>query len=155
MSKGILVAAALGVAACFAVGAAAYAESETVAATTKAPYGAYLTADEGHAIYIFTADHGGMSACDGACAKAWPPVMSTGKPVAGPGIEASLLGTLPRSGGMQVTYAGKPLYYFVGDKGPGTTAGEDITHFGGSWYLVSPSGQEIEPKKAAKSGGSW
>ncbi|MGH7085421.1 MAG: hypothetical protein ACREFN_10585, partial [Acetobacteraceae bacterium] len=64
MSKGILVAAALGVAACFAVGAAAYAESETVAATTKAPYGAYLTADEGHAIYMFTADHGGMSACD-------------------------------------------------------------------------------------------
>lgn len=145
MPKSVFVAAAIGVAACITVGAAAYAESETVATMTKAPYGAYLTADEGHALYMFTADHNGMSACEGACAKAWPPVLTSGKPEAGPGINASLLGTLKRDDGMQVTYDGKPLYYFVGDKGAGTTAGQDIKHFGGSWYLVSPSGAKIDP----------
>lgn len=144
MPKRVFVAAAIGVAACLTVGAAAYAESETVATMTKAPYGAYLTADEGHALYMFTADHNGMSACEGACAKAWPPVMTSGKPEAGPGINASLLGTLKRGDGMQVTYDGMPLYYFVGDKGAGTTAGQDITHFGGSWYLVAPSGKKID-----------
>ncbi|MGH7068875.1 MAG: COG4315 family predicted lipoprotein [Acetobacteraceae bacterium] len=145
MPKSVFVAAAIGVAACITVGAAAYAEAETVATMTKAPYGVYLTADEGHAIYMFTADHNGISACEGACAKAWPPVMTSGKPEAGPGINASLLGTLQRGDGMQVTYDGKPLYYFVGDQGAGTTAGQDITHFGGSWYLVSPSGNKIDP----------
>lgn len=145
MPNRVFVAAAIGVAACIAVGAAAYAESETVATMTKAPYGAYLTADEGHALYMFTADHNGMSACEGACAKAWPPVMTSGKPEAGPGINASLLGTLKRGDSMQVTYDGKPLYYFVGDKGAGTTAGQDIKHFGGSWYLVAPSGKKIDP----------
>lgn len=120
-------------------------DGETIATASKAPYGAYITADEGRALYMFTADHDGMSACAGACAKAWPPVMSGAAPVAGPGIQAGLLGTIQRNGSMQVTYGGKPLYYFVGDKGAGSTAGQDINHFGGKWYLVAPSGQKIDP----------
>lgn len=132
----------------------AEADSETIATADKAPYGTYLTADEGHALYMFTADHDGASACAGACAKAWPPVMTEGAPVAGPGIQASLLGTIKRDGSMQVTYAGKPLYYFVGDKGAGTTAGEDIKHFGGAWYLVAPSGKEIDPDAGGTSSGN-
>lgn len=147
MKKGIIgacIAAAMLLAAAPVV--LADSDAETIAAGNKAPYGAYLTADEGHAVYMFTADHNGMSACDGACAKAWPPVTTEGAPIAGPGIEAKLLGTIARGSATQVTYAGMPLYYFVGDKGAGTTAGEDITHFGGSWYLLSPSGAKIEPR---------
>ncbi len=156
MNKGAL-AASVGIAVLLAVAATAFADSdaETIGTGNKTPYGAYLTADEGHALYVFTADHGGMSACQDACTKVWPPVMTGAAPVAGPGIQANLLGTIKRGDSMQVTYAGMPLYYFVGDKGPGTIAGEDITHFGGSWYLVSPGGKEIEPTAATRSTGSW
>lgn len=157
MNRGCL-AASVGIAALLAVAATAFADSdaETIAAGNKAPYGAYLTADDGHAVYMFTGDHdNGTSACQDACAKAWPPVTTGAAPVAGPGIQAGLLGTLKRGDAMQVTYDGKPLYYFVGDKSAGTTAGENITHFGGSWYLVSPGGKGIGPTGAAEGNGSW
>ena len=135
--------------------AAALAGPEKLMTQSMAPYGTYLADDDGHAVYMFTADHNGMSACQADCAKAWPPMMTSGAPLAGTGVNASLLGTIPRDGGMQVTYAGKPLYYFVGDKAAGSTAGEGITHFGGSWYLVSPSGKEVEKTAAKQGNGSW
>src|SRR5687768_7772932 len=59
------------------------------------------------AIYIFEKDPKGESACYGECAEAWPPVFTEGDPVAGDGIDASLLGTTERRDGkLQVTYAG-------------------------------------------------
>ena len=47
-----------------------------------------------------------------------------------------------------------PLYYFAGDKGPASTAGQGIRHFGGEWYLVGTNGKAIE-KQTAKKSGSW
>ncbi|MGH7121726.1 MAG: COG4315 family predicted lipoprotein [Acetobacteraceae bacterium] len=161
MTKRKAVAAAIGAAVLLAVAPTAFAEAdgETIATASKAPYGAYLTADQGRALYMFSADHNGASACDGACAKAWPPVTTEAAPVAGAGIQARLLGTIARNGSMQVTYAGKPLYYFVGDISsatgrPGSTAGEDVKHFGGAWYLLAPSGEEIDPDAVTKSNGN-
>lgn len=124
----------------------AMAEQEKVETRAKAPYGTYLTDDEGKAVYVFTADRNGHSTCSDACAKAWPPMMTSGAPLAGDGVTAGMLGTTQRTDGTQVTYDGKPLYYFVGDHGAGTVAGEGITHFGGSWYLVSPRGMAVEKK---------
>ncbi|MGH7156215.1 MAG: COG4315 family predicted lipoprotein, partial [Acetobacteraceae bacterium] len=86
------------------------------------------------------------SACNDACATAWPPMMTSGAPIAGTGVMGGMLGTIQRTGGSQVTYDGKPLYYFVGDHSAGTVAGQGITHFGGSWYLVSPRGMAVEKK---------
>ena len=137
-----------------AAGAAALAGPAKLVTRNNASYGTYLSDEDGHAIYLFTADSKSRSACQDACAKAWPPMMTSGAPVAGPGVNAALLGTIPRDGGMQVTYGGMPLYYFVGDKGAGSIAGQGINHFGGEWYLVAPNGQEIE-KQAAKKTGSW
>ncbi|MGH7119705.1 MAG: COG4315 family predicted lipoprotein [Acetobacteraceae bacterium] len=124
--------------------AAPAAEPEKLVTQHSASFGTYLSDDDGHAAYLFTADSKGKSVCEGACAKAWPPMMTSGAPVAGPGVDAKLLGTIPRGGGMQVTYDGMPLYYYVGDNGAGSTAGEGIKHFGGEWYLLAPNGGKID-----------
>lgn len=121
----------------------------------KAPYGNFLADAQGRALYLFTADRGGTSACYDACAQAWPPLVSTSNPQAGAGVPAGMLGVIQRRDGTrQVTYDGKPLYYFVGDTAAGSTAGEDVDHFGGSWYLVSPKGAKIEKDEDAQSSGS-
>lgn len=146
--------ASLSLAALLMASAAALAAPEKIMTRDSPSYGTYLASESGQAVYLFTADSKDKSACEGACAKAWPPVMTSGAPEAGPGVDASLLGTIPRDGGMQVTYDGKPLYYFIRDTAAGMTAGEGITHFGGSWYLAAPNGKEIE-KQAAKKTGSW
>ena len=119
---------------------AAYAAGEPmIQSETKAPFGADLADGSGRSVYLFTADKGSVSNCYGACAAAWPPVLASGNEAAGPGVTAGTLGTTPRRDGTrQLTYDGRPLYYFAGDQAAGSTAGQDIHHFGGEWYLVSP-----------------
>ena len=85
-----------------------------------------------------------MSSCSGACAQAWPPLLTKGKPTAGTGVNASDLGTTMRSDGTeQVTYKGHPLYYFVADTSAGSTKGQGSDSFGAKWWLVAPSGAAI------------
>jgi secreted repeat protein with Y-X4-D motif len=84
------------------------------------------------------------SVCSGACAGAWPPVTATGTVTASGSAVASDLGTITRSDGTkQVTYDGHPLYYFVGDSGPGSDSGQGSNSFGAKWWLVAPSGSAI------------
>jgi len=93
--------------------------------------GKFLVDAQGRSLYLWVADKGSMSTCSGACAQAWPPLTTTGKPQAGTGAKASLLGTTKRSDGtLQVTYGGHPLYSFAGDSGPGQTAGQGNEGFG-------------------------
>jgi predicted lipoprotein with Yx(FWY)xxD motif len=92
-------------------------------------------------VYLFKKDAGTKSACTGACATAWPPVLSSAAPAAGSGAKASLLGTTVRSDGQrQVTYNGHPLYLFAGDQAPGDTNGQGSTGFGAPWLALSPAG---------------
>jgi hypothetical protein len=78
-----------------------------------------------------------------------------GAPTAGTGATASDLGTISRSDGTkQVTYAGHPLYYFVGDSAAGQTNGEGNNGFGAPWYVVAPSGQQITSLGAASASSS-
>lgn len=113
--------------------------------TAQTPLGTILTDGHGRAVYLFEADTGSTSTCSGGCAAVWPPLSTTAAPVAGPGLTAGLLGTSPRPDGTtQLTYHGHPLYYFVKDTGPGTTAGQGITNFGASWYVLTPSGTKID-----------
>jgi len=77
-------------------------------------------------------------------------VPATGTLTATGGAQASDLGTLTRSDGTkQATYDGHPLYYFVGDSGPGQTAGQGSDNFGAKWWLVAPSGAMITGADAA------
>lgn len=140
-------AAALALVLASLAGLAQAAEQEKIEVSQKPPFGKYLTADEGRSVYVFTADSKGKSACDDACAKAWPPVTTSGKAEAASGVNAAMLGTIKRQdGATQVTYNGMPLYYFTRDQKPGSTMGQDIDHFGGEWYLVSPAGTKLEGK---------
>lgn len=96
-------------------------------------------------MYLWEHDPGTSSTCYGACAQFWPPVLTAGAPVAGPGIQASLLGTTTRNDGkVQVTYNGHPLYYFVQDKNSGDITGEESAAFGAKWYILGVNGKKVE-----------
>jgi predicted lipoprotein with Yx(FWY)xxD motif len=103
-------------------------------------YGRVIADGKGEAFYLFTKEDAGKAECYGACARAWPPVLSEGRPQAGGGARQGLLGTTKRSDGkLQVTYAGQPLYYYVDDS-PGTTLCHDVEEFGGRWLVIDPNG---------------
>ena len=126
-------------------------------ASRKTAIGRALVDARGHTLYLFDKDKRGMSACNGACAAYWPPVLTTAKPRAGAGVHASRLGTTKRADGRrQVTYAGHPLYTFIGDTKAGQTSGEGLTDFGAAWDAVAPSGESIEPSSSSgSSGDGW
>jgi len=113
---------------------------------TKTPdLGTVIVDAEGMTLYDFHKDKGTMSACYGACAQAWPPLLTKGAPKATGGAESSLLGVTKRKDGTeQVTYNGHPLYGFVEDKKPGETNGNDVDAFGAQWYALEPNGEEPE-----------
>ena len=121
----------------------------TVNVSESADHGSILVDANGMALYAFMADtqNGDTSTCgdDDGCATEWPPLVSDGDPVAGEGVDASLLGTITRDDGtMQVTYNGWPLYLFEEDTAAGDTNGQGIDEFGGLWFLVSPTGEAIQ-----------
>ena len=105
--------------------------------------GKVIVESKGMTLYDFHKDKGTTSSCYGACAEAWPPLLTGGKPKATGGAESSLLGTTKRKDGtVQVTYNGHPLYGFVEDKKPGETNGNDVSAFGAEWYALEPNGEE-------------
>ena len=142
----VMVAATLGVVGFFAANAAAggAARSSGTVSLRKTSLGMILVAANGHTLYLFGKDRNDKSACSASCAQFWPPLLTRGKPTAGPGIEASLLGTTKRSNGsLQVTYNRHPLYRFLLDKRTGQTSGEGLFKFGARWYALSAKGAAI------------
>jgi len=107
--------------------------------------GKVVVNSKGRTLYLFEKDTNGKSHCSGTCAMAWVPVTTHGKPAAGKGVKASLLGTVKRSDGTtQVTYNKHPLYTFVQDTKAGTATGEGSKAFGASWYVVNAAGKKID-----------
>jgi predicted lipoprotein with Yx(FWY)xxD motif len=106
-------------------------------------FGRILADGKRQAFYAFDREKSSKSRCYGACAKAWPPVLTKGKPKAGPGARKSLLGTTKRRDGkLQVTYNGRPLYYYSGDS-PGKVLCQNVREFGGLWLVVKPNGSPV------------
>ncbi len=115
-----------------------------VVSTATTSLGRILVDAHGHTLYLFGKDRNGKSACSGACASAWPPLIATGKPRAGAGAKASRLGTTRRADGrLQVTYNRHPVYTFVKDTKKGQTNGEGLNAFGGTWDALSPAGAKV------------
>ena len=130
-----------------ALALAAPTETKTEAAgrgtltVRSSEYGRILFDGRGFVLYGFTADKKRRSVCSGACAAAWPPYLVKGTPRAGRGVKKALLGTIRRPDGKrQVTYAGRPLYYYVGDRRAGQILCQDVFEFGGDWLVVRPNG---------------
>jgi predicted lipoprotein with Yx(FWY)xxD motif len=153
--------AALAVAACGGSGAATAATPKTSSGASAAvgvansSLGSILVNSTGRTLYLFKADVGTKSACTGACATAWPPLLAKGSPTAGTGLTASKLGTITRSGGKrQVTYNGHPLYLFIKDQKPGQTTGQGVTAFGAAWFALTPAGTQASGPASSSGGGS-
>ena len=106
-------------------------------------FGSIAGDGRGQAVYVFDRERHGRSECYGACAKAWPPVLAHGRPVAGRGVRAARLGTTRRRDGRrQVTLAGRPLYLYVADS-PGRVLCHGVREFGGLWLVVRPDGSVV------------
>ena len=117
-------------------------------------YGPILIAN-GRTLYLWHRDRGSKSACTGACAKAWPPLTTHGRPHCGTGLSPSRLGTTTRTdGSVQVTYNGHPLYYFSGDAATGQTNGEGSPAYGSLWDVVSAAGAPVPPEHTVGSSSS-
>jgi predicted lipoprotein with Yx(FWY)xxD motif len=109
---------------------------------SAAGLGQVLVDSEGHTLYAFSGDSPKAATCEGACEKAWPPLLiESGEPHPSNGTSASRLGTIERAdGSRQVTYAGDPLYAYSGDKQPGEANGQGANAFGGTWTALKGSG---------------
>jgi predicted lipoprotein with Yx(FWY)xxD motif len=116
----------------------------------KPSMGAYLTNSSGWTLYTYAKDvpNNGTSACNGGCAKFWPPFY-TSNPQLPRGLNSSSIGTITRTDGTkQSTYNGWPLYYYAPDTQAGQTNGEGV---GGVWYAASPALQAAGPMGSSPS----
>lgn len=135
-------------------GGSASTSGSTVMTTASSSGGTILT-DGGRAVYLWSKDSGGKSACSGACAGVWPAVTAKGTVTGSGGVRASDLGTITRPDGTkQVTYHGHPLYFYSGDTGKGMASGQGINGFGAKWWLVSPSGSDVTAAVTSFTSGS-
>ena len=128
---------------------AATGGSEEISVETS-DLGDILVDGEGMTLYVFDNDTDENSTCYDDCEANWPPL--TEEVTAGEGVDESLLGTSERENGdTQVTYAGKPLYYFAGDQAAGDTNGQAV---GDVWWVVGPDGEAITGEGGAAAGSS-
>ena len=106
--------------------------------------GKTLVDANGRSLYLFGADKPDRSTLSQAGLAVWPAFTSNGTPKARGGAVSGLIGTIAGpAGGRQVTYGGHPLYYFVGDRSPGSVSGQRLNEFGAVWYVLSPNGNAI------------
>jgi predicted lipoprotein with Yx(FWY)xxD motif len=131
---------------------AAYARRDTATSqatvkVAKSKFGQILVDGQGRSLYIFTPDTADQIECASAhyyrCSKTWRPLLTKGKPHAGPGVSSRLLGTVKRTdpSGLQVTYNGHPPYRSSFDKKAGDVVGQG---FASLWYLLSPNGAAVK-----------
>ena len=124
--------------------APAQAAGASVSVRDSDRYGRYLTDGAGRTLYLFTRERGSASRCYGACARAWPPLLTRCAPRAGRGARRSLLGTTRRrDGSRQVTYGGHPVYYDFRERRAGQIFCQNVVEFGGTWLLVNGRGGPI------------
>lgn len=120
----------------------------------SADFGEILTDRSGMTLYLLTGESRGHLECTKGCLGIWPPLLASGRPSAGTGVRAGLLGTIARGRTRQITYGGHPLYLYIGDTSRGQVNGEGIKSFGGVWYAVASSGRAVTKPSRRPSGSS-
>jgi predicted lipoprotein with Yx(FWY)xxD motif len=110
---------------------------ETIMISNKGNLGSFLTDRVGKTLYFFTKDTSGVSTCTGTCLANWP-AFSADPVVAPSALKPTDFSVLTRSdGAKQVSYMGRPLYYFAADTKPGDIKGEGVNNV---WYVANVSG---------------
>jgi predicted lipoprotein with Yx(FWY)xxD motif len=109
----------------------------TLTVATSATAGKYLAGADGKTLYVFSPDTPNKSACSGSCATNWPPltVAAGGSAPTATGATGTLATFARDDGTTQVSYNGKPLYYFANDKAAGDTNGQGVA---GKWTVAAP-----------------
>jgi predicted lipoprotein with Yx(FWY)xxD motif len=148
VARGVVVVALAGsgVAAGVAVGGTSAPMLVAVKSAQAGQLGRVLVAGSGRTLYHNSSEPKGTVRCTGRCAVSWPPLLvpSGVRPVAGPGVRASMLGTIKRPDGkIQVTYDGLPLYLYSGDATPRSTHGQGIAELGGTWRALATTGKPV------------
>ena len=112
---------------------------KTASATVAGVSQTILVGENGMTLYYYTPDKGtGQATCAGTCLANWPPLLlpsGVTKPAGEKGVTGTLGTVTSPAGGLQVTYNSWPLYFFVKDKVPGDTTGQNV---GGKWFVVPP-----------------
>lgn len=104
---------------------------DDIITTNETSLGVILVNSAGMTLYSFDKDSGGKSACNGGCAKAWPPLLASSS-----AKEQGNYTKITRDdGSKQWAYKGMPLYGWVQDKKPGDVTGDK---FNGVWHVVKP-----------------
>ena len=108
---------------------------KTTPATVNGQSVTILTNAQGMTLYYFKPDTATTSACTGACASNWPPLVFTisGSPASANALPGTL-SVVADANGQQVEYNGHLLYRFSGDTAPGQTHGEGIK---GIWFVAT------------------
>jgi predicted lipoprotein with Yx(FWY)xxD motif len=143
----LIVAVAVAALAALATGSAGARANRAKLQLRKTSVGTILVNGRGFTIYAFTKDGRNRDACASisGCLGVWPVVSGAAKPLTGPGVKSSLIGTITLKGGTkQLTYAGHPLYTYVADSGPGQTSYVNFLQFGGRWPAINAAGQEVK-----------
>jgi predicted lipoprotein with Yx(FWY)xxD motif len=150
LASGVAIVLAAIAVAVFAVGGGKAQASHPQAAGGSAiairstPLGKTLVDANGRTLYLFEGDRPGVSTLSAAGTAVWPRFVSAGHLKAEDGAQAGVIGTTTSPAGVkQVTYAGHPLYYYVGDSKPGSTRGQGLNEFGALWYVLGPNGNAI------------
>ena len=100
--------------------------------TGKTDKGNVLTDAKGMTLYTFDKDAGGKSACNGACATNWPPLMAAAD--AKPASDYTII--VRDDGSKQWAHKGKPLYTWKNDKKAGDITGDGFAN--NSWHIATP-----------------
>jgi predicted lipoprotein with Yx(FWY)xxD motif len=143
-------------------GASTTKSRPTVAASSaisvkQTSLGPTLVDANGRTLYLFEADRPNVSTLSAAGQAIWPPFTATTTPRALNGAVAGRVGMVAQAGGgAQVTYDGHPLYYYIGDHGPGQTTGQGLNQFGALWYVLGPGGNPVRSSSTSRAptGGS-
>lgn len=145
MRRFFVLLAVVGVWALTASGTQAKGSASPTLTVRSSSYGKILFDGRGFVLYAFTRDpRGGKSRCYGDCASAWPVYYKKGSLVAGNGVRQKLVGTVKRKDGrQQITYNGRPLYYYVGDRSRGQVSCQNVVQYGGTWLVVRASGKLV------------
>ena len=146
---GLILAATSGAAAASSAGGAARAQDSRAAKIQlrHTEVGKVLVDSSGFTVFRFSKDPRNSDTCVkiSGCTNLWPPLMSSGRPVAGPGVRSALLSTIKLpGGGRQVTYAGHPLYRYSAATEKGETGYVGAQQFGGGWYAVNAAGGSVK-----------